>query len=571
MAESPDITSPYVTKIAYLIPLEYTLFLIISGCFIYFGVKFLSSYSKGLRYDKTVLIISFLSIATIYILAFSPELSPNGDNAEYLIMTKSLVEKGGVFHLYMRNEPPNTLGSIGLPVLLSPIYVIWGYDFIKMKILIMVLGLLIFPILFKIFRKFHGFYLSGLLTIICFSSPYMVSSARSIMTEVPYIFWSLLSILLILNYLEKETIDWKFIVLIWVVMLMTFATRPLGVSIFFALCGYLFIAKPWYKIFNPKRTKEIINSVPFKRILYLIGPILLIGVSWQIKQELRGVSQAGIFLDLISNSFVLNLDSAIRVIAPVLFSYETYRWVNFSTIDTLSPMSWIWTATLLLILFGLISGLIKKQFIAIYTVIVFILVIFASTTAAEMVIIRYLIVIMPFLAYYFLIGCFELFRHLSLLLKSTRIDRYGRVLTVLGFSVILLTNLLGNTSSIAISKMGYGPSNLDYRDVAEWCGRNLPEDAYILSVKPRLFYLYSNRKGARLTSIAEQYSEAYEKDKIKWFRDQKVTHIIIDAISHATRNNIVPIVENNPDLFQTLYVGELSRSSAVLKIKDLEN
>jgi hypothetical protein len=192
----------------------------------------------------------------------------------------------------------------------------------------------------------------------------------------------------------------------------------------------------------------------------------------------------------------------------------------------------------------------------------------ASRTAAEMVIIRYLIIIMPFVIYYFVIGCFELFKHLSTLLKMQRIERYGKVFSLFGMSIILFTNLLGNTSNIAISQIGYGPANLDYKDVAEWCGRNLPEDAYVMSIKPRLFYLYSNRKGVKITSIGEKYSKEFEAKKLELFKNQKVTHIIIDGISQATRNNIMPIVENNPDLFQTLYVGGISRSCAVVKIRD---
>ena len=63
--------------------------------------------------------------------------------------------------------------------------------------------------------------------------------------------------------------------------------------------------------------------------------------------------------------------------------------------------------------------------------------------------------------------------------------------------------------------MGNGPAYTDFVDVARWAKNNLPDTAYVVSIKPRLFYVLSEKRGTRLSNIEEKYSQEYEQEKLK--------------------------------------------------------
>ena len=540
---------------------------IVCSGFGYFAYHYLQLKKEILKRDYLILGGAFLSISIFYFLAFNKEILPNGDNAEYMILAKSLVERGGAYRLDTPNETPNSLASLGLPLLLSPIYAIWGFDFVKMKILIMALGIALFPLLFKMFRQYHTFSLSALLTITCFASPYLVSSAVPIMTEMPYMFWSILALFLMQKYARGDGIDRKYLVLSLFAVIMAYLTRAIGMSILIAFMVYLLLNIPWGKYLGEKNWKGLFRSLPFKKFAWVAAPILLFGIVWQLYQAITGISQIYLFFSAdLPNFFRANLISAIWVLPQMLFEDETYRWYNFVSGNTLSPINFTWIVLLLILLFGLFTSLLRKSLLAIYTFFVLVVVLQGSLTAAQMVIIRYTSVVYPFLIYFFFLGLLRLF---NLLLERSKHPNYrlvGRVLGTLALLQVLLTGFHGDRLNIETRILGRNPEYHDFLDVARWSKNNLPDDAYVLAIKPRIFYVLSGRKSGRLTSTGEIPTDDYILEKLEHFKKQGVTHIILDRMSSSTQRNIFPIVEEHPDLFRTLYLGTTASTSAVLKL-----
>jgi hypothetical protein len=88
-----------------------------------------------------------------------------------------------------------------------------------------------------------------------------------------------------------------------------------------------------------------------------------------------------------------------------------------------------------------------------------------------------------------------------------------------------------------------------------------------MSVKPRIVYLYSGLPGAMVRGERDIYSAVYEKAKLEEIKSKGITHVIVDAISKATMDNIHPIIQNNPDKFEKLPVPGLEDKCTVVRVR----
>ncbi len=565
-SQNPDFQNPLLASRKGLIAFQHAVFFWVACCFGYFGWRQVRN-GNSAQWDKIILWLAFAGIVAMYVGAFNEEVSPNGDNAEYLIITKSLVERGKVLRLENRAENPNSLASIGLPLLLSPIYKIWGFDFVKMKILVMAIGISIFWLLFLLFKIHHGFLLAAMLAIVGSTSPFLVGTATDLMTETPFVFWSTLALLFIAKYRLTEKFNWRLYFLVFATIIMTFFTRANGIGILAALLLYLMLYVPWNLALSKETFSQFVSSVPFRKLAYIAIPLFVGAVVWQLRQQSTGISQAAIFFNRnVSEHLEFNGTSAFRVLGLMLFSPETFRFQNFYAGADLPKLDFRYVCILLVMLLGFVRSLREKNIIGIYTVVIFLVIIFASLTPAEMVIMRYLSVLVPFLVYLLFLGLREVLGWLprrSRILQQIGLVELGSILLL---AQVMFTNFHGNSVNCTLAALGNGPAYQDFIDVAKWAGRNLTDDAFVVSVKPRLFYVFSGKKGARLSTLEEDYSKDFEEKKINGFQKMGVTHVVLDGMSGSTRENIFPILKNNPGMFQTLYIGAVSGTSSIDRI-----
>ncbi len=567
LSRNPDFENELIRSKAGLIPFQYFIFSLLACCFGYFSWRHLTGDREINRLDQILILMTFLSITGIYIGAFNREISPNGDNAEYMIIAKSLVERGSALRLETPSETPNSLASLGLPLMLTPIYAIWGLDTFKMKVMITLLGLAIFFLLYRLFENRQGFALATLLSAVAVTSPYMVGNSTDVMTETPYLFWSLVAMLIILRYQETRHFQWKYYFLVITTIVMTYLTRAVGIGALAALLLFLAWNVSWSKIFNRDQRREMFRSTDFKKLWVIMVPLVIGAIIWQIWQHSKGISQATLFFsNNITQHLELNCRSAFRVLGQMLFNPETFRFQNFYRSATLGELDFKFSLVLVLMLIGLIAGLRQRKLIAGYSLIVFCIIMLASLTPAEMVIMRYVSILLPFIIYFTFAGAGAVLQFISRKLRLPGGTAFASVGSLLVLAQILFTNMQGNSVNMTLSTVGNGPAYHDYIDVAKWAKNNLPDTAYVVAVKPRLFYLLSEKKSTRLSTIEESYSKEFEEAKLKLFKRLKITHVVLDGISGSTRENIFPIVKNRPEMFQTLYIGSTSGTSSISKI-----
>lgn len=560
----PDQVNPYFNQNSYFLSaLYYGAVLLGFISLVYFGRRIFRE-DEASKMDMPFFLIFFLSSVLLYLGSFHTKLAPNGDNAEYIINARSLVDYGGVYRLDTPSRTPNTLASLGLPLLLAPIYKIWGLHFLPMKLLVLLMSLANGVLLIIFFRQEYSLPRSVFLAMVSFSSPYLIANSNTIMTEGPYLFWSLLAIIFIRRYARNRRFAWKDYIPMIFFLFYAYLTRAVGVALFVA--AFLFLVLNHDSKDGPGSPGRW-DIKKWSKILWFTLPFLTGILYWQISRTGSSISPVQMFLDMdFTNLYTDNLTAFKNVVGQMFFSPSSFRWYKQSADFILPAFNPGWFLILCFILFAIFHDLYRRRLAAMYTLGLISVLILASQTPQERVFIRYLSVLIPFFIYHI----HSLIYHFELRLKSSAnigIARYSSVLTFILIGLIYIGHLSSNRYNVLTKGAVYNAYYDSFLKAARWCGENLPPDAYIMSVKPRIVYLYSDLPGRFLVGDRDVYSPAYEQEKLKEIKDYQVTHIIVDAISRATIENIHPIIQNNPDKFEKLPVPGLEDKCTVIRVR----
>jgi hypothetical protein len=169
-----------------------------------------------------------------------------GDSARYVLVArrlalgegKELIDPLGKARLYFYH--------ILTPLLIVPIIKVFGFNFLILRLFFVILSCLALILVYKLYKE-KGDYFSLFIMLLMAFSPLFLYYTSLILTEVPYIVFSLLSLITIVHKmrpsipLEKEDLLFFF----WV--LLAFLTRYIAISIIFAVVIYLVIKKRGYK------------------------------------------------------------------------------------------------------------------------------------------------------------------------------------------------------------------------------------------------------------------------------------------------------------------------------------
>lgn len=509
--------------------------------------------------ERVGIISVALSCLLVTALSFNPRLAPTGDNAEYVISAKSIVDHGSVKRLYVPDEPPNSLASLGLPLMLTPIYKIWGLDIVKMKVLIFILSLVAIPLLFLVFNEQEDTWLSLLLTLVGATSPYLISSSSSIMTEIPYWCFSLATLYAGIRYQRSQ----KFNVLLFLFLLflcfISYITRPVGISIVLAVVCMQLSRITW-----SEGWRKVVRGLPFRKLMYFSTVLFMAFVVWQFKQAQEGLSQTALFFSgSLIGRFFENAFALSNVLPQMILSSDTFHWFRNAPDFGLPPRSILWMVFSIVTFVGLGKGLLRKHLLAWYVACFILITLLASYTPQERVMTRYVSVILPFLIYYFVLGVGTILKPLLFTLNK---EEWYRLMYVISLGLVLTVNLSGNRHNMLVKSAVYNDYYDSFLRAAHWCGNNLDPDDYVMSVKPRIVYLYSGLKGVDLIGDRDVYSEEWAEAQLKEIRDRGITHIIVDVISKKTQETVFPLLQNHPEHFRRLDVPGLDEKCTVIEV-----
>ena len=553
-----ELTNPFIKAHAsWVISLQFVTYTVIYGVFGYFGFRLVTGKAEN-KTSTILMLVGFAAIILVNYLAFNKAFEDVDDNASYMIAAKSLVDKGAPYYPYMPEMKPDTEGALGLPIMLIPFYLIWGMNYVPMEILIFftLIGSVIMS--FLLFRKIAGTNFAVIITILFATHPYIVSFSSIIMTEIPYIFWSLLAIYLCLKFEEKPKINYWLLAGAVITIIMTYLTRAIGAGFVIAAMLYFLLKSNIIKNIR-KKIIPFYKDVAFKKFFLISALLAIVFIAYQVWiRAVGGASQAEALSKMnMFAQFQKNLGLVWDVFSQNIFCGKLARFsVNQ---EYLQPVNFLWATIFLVVMVGLVYSIIKKELIGLNFVFVLLLLLVGNVATQALTVSRYLIVFTPFMIYFLFLGIKVL---IGLVDKKGKIAQVGGTLV---FCLLLGNSFIGDAYNVQRSKQAtlYPSQYQAFLDAAVWAKDNLPKESIVASRKERIFYVFSNglRGYKHVTSneIGRMQDEGmtvdeFQKMKLEKMAANNTDYVIIDTFNAASVQLIYPIIEKNPDKFKLLKI-----------------
>lgn len=413
------------------------------------------------------------------------------DFAQYITQAKNIVEgipqsqTGYIYNETCRQLAPPAY-PIGFPLLLVPVYVLFGVDFIAFNYLLTFFLVLLGFVFFAFFSKRFSLRNSLLLTLILIYNPWMLNFKMEVMADIPFVFFLFLGWLLY----PKSNKTWQ-IILTGLVFGFAIAIKTVGTVALVALIteSYLLARKAVktenrkIKFFSAIRNPFIVSLVAVS--LHIILNIIIF--------RLPGDGLSGYIA-------ILNLPALPKVILEGIgfyfYAFQSF-FNNENGVVWVLPVA-IHALVFCALLFGIIKHFSKKPFIADDWLVLFyyiILLLFPAHTTGF----RYLLPVAPFLLVYAAEGVNTVQLNLSL----TR----SKLALILGI-VVLASYIYPSVEIISKqSEVLEGPMDKESSEALRYVLFNTPGNAVIAFCKPRVLPLFTghpaltNRPGQPIREI----------------------------------------------------------------------
>lgn len=472
------------------------------------------------------------------ILLFDANLSLTGDNAQFINLGRSLADGYGLSETIEGEPIPHTKYPFGFPLLLAITHILFPGNLIALKSLVLLLYAISIPLTYLLIRRFAPPPMALGVSALCLASPLLLDYSHQVMSEIPFLLFSLIALLLLHRAHKSDTLPTLAPAIIAIIA--AYYIRSAGLIligtgiIFFALhkkwkeagliaIGSVLLALP-YQIRNAS-----LGGTPYIEQLLSINPY-------------RPEEGMLTFTALIER-ILANLELYSQLVIPYIllpFSIDT---------DSFVGVGLFFSA---LILYALIVGLIKRHLLIVYLTCYLGLHILWPDMWSDT---RLLVPAIPILFYAILTSMDELLRLLARALKKTA-SRAGAVL----FFLFLLGSNILETNYLA-ERIGWLPPNWDtYFAAAEWIKDNTEPDVKIACRKPYLMNAIANRK-------ATGYAWKTPDEVIAEFEKKGIDIVVIDQIGYqSTPEFLVPAVQAHENRFKIIHVAR-NPNTYVLKFK----
>jgi len=495
---------------------------------------------KGINLsDRKIFLILLLVFLVLIILSYDPKLFTGGDNATYLILAKSLLQGSGYRDLFDPGTPPHTQYPPGFPLILIPGLLIFNNHFALVKFIIIGLSLGGFALFYLMLKRKGGnrnwlFPLSILAV-----SPIMLEYSHWILSEIPYLFFSLLAVYLFerLAVLKRNNII--FFILMAISVAFVYFVRTIGVSLVLACLVFLLYKRRW---------KELV-------ILAVIVGIFII--PWQIRNSKVAGQAGGYFQQFFAkNPYDPELGNITfpEYLSRVFTNFKLYAFfvvpqILFPVINSVLLLNVLGFACLVLLVIGFII-IIKRKTLGTWELY---LLFFTGITLSWPQVWsgdRFLIPMIPFLLYYIFIGLRYFCNWIKLKNLATVIVVLMIILALTDSAKKIPTNLSNLSAYLKGDKYaGYSTDWQRYFETLTWIEENTEKDAIVVSRKPQFTYLLGQRK-----SFLFQLSND-PKRVIDDFYQKKANYLLYDSFywTGTTRKYVGPVLQTYPDKFELVY------------------
>ena len=193
---------------------------------------------------KRGLLVAVLLFGLLSLVATDGDLKVQHDSGVYITLAKSLATGQGYRSIYLAGDPPHTRYPPVFPLLLAPLVGVAGYHFLAMKLLVTAIALLTLYLLYVFFSELANDVMGFLVVIFTATSHGLLFYAQSIMTEIPYLCFSLLALLWVHCQTQRQAWARTTMAVAAALISLTYLTRLIGLSLLVATLVYLACDSP---------------------------------------------------------------------------------------------------------------------------------------------------------------------------------------------------------------------------------------------------------------------------------------------------------------------------------------
>lgn len=464
-----------------------------------------------------------------------------GDNAGYYILGSSIASGQGYSNIHTKSAKKHTHFSPGYPIIIATTILLLSDDIETIK---KVNGLFLFLtaclLFFLIHHLSHNYHIAFITTFLMLLNFHILSYSVIMMSEIPFLFFSTLSLFLVLKTdfnlpILKNTRFWFLLLAI----IISYYIRPTGIALIAAVGLILALRKKW--------TYLIVEIISF---ILLVLPWVIrnktVGGSSYIQQliqinpyrpELGKLTLSDLFIRIWEN-FQRYLTREVPA--------GTFNFIPEKT-HTL-PISfdeWILGAFILaIVLLGIYR--LKEQSIILgsYILSTFgILLLWPQVWYGP----RFSIPLIPIILFLFIYGLTYIFTFKNYL--PFKINNH-----LLYSSLSICTIIFGIKSYSQpldylheAGKRPYSPNYENYFKIAEWVNLNTPDSTIISCRKEQLFYLFSQKKVFRFKNTIDM------EEQVAFLKDASTDYVVLEQLGYsATGRNLYPAIKRYPNKFKVI-------------------
>ncbi len=465
-----------------------------------------------------------------------------GDNASYYSLGQSISNGDGYVNYHDKKQTLHNHYPPGYPFFIGMISKFFSNDIVVVKkfnglFLFLSIGL-VFIIGYKLTRNIHIAFLAAFYSLFNYHFQFY---STVMMSELIFVFFTLLSILLLITIDFKKSVitNWKFLLLI-ILVTCSYYIRSSGLALVVAIMFFLLLKKKW-KYWITLVISFVGLVIPWSLRSNNIGGNSYVKLLF-LKNPYRPEEGGMELMDWMYRIFTNIQRYITREIPSGVFNF--IKDIKYQ--QDIEMEEWIiGIITLFFIVFGLVRLKRDKNFILIFLICTAgILVLWPDAWVG----VRFMIVIIPFFIMFIFQGISELLITLMDRVFNIKSSKVIPIAVTITFLFLISPYSGGAIKRLENqAKTPYSNNYINYFKIAKWAKKNLPDTTLICCRKPLLFSVYSEGFTSRYRFTADQ------EEMITSLVNNGVSHVVLDQLGYSsTYRYLSPAINKYPAKFKPI-------------------
>ena len=485
-----------------------------------------SPYLDLSRHESKPYFLPVLGLAGLLmgLLLFDANLSLTGDNAQFINLGRSLAGGHGLVETIEGEPNPHTKYPFGFPLFLAVVHILFPGDLVALKGLVILFYAASIPLVYLVVRRSASAAMAFGVSALCLVSPPLLDYSHQVMSEIPYLAFSLLALLLLQRAQESKSLS--ALALAAIAAMAAYYVRSAGIVLIGAGIVFFLLHKRW-------REAGLVAAGSF-----------LLALPWHLRNAVHGGSP---YIDLLlrinpyrPDEGHLTFEALVERIAVNLELYGLFIVPDILLPGLAGGNHFIGLACSGLVLYALVAGLAKRQLPAVYLACYLGLFILWPVVWTDT---RFLVPAIPILFFAMLTSSAELLQRAVrwIGVKSPQPGMALLFLVPFAANVLATRDLAGRIGELPAS---YG----NYFAAAEWIRDNTDTQAMVSCRKPYLMNAISHRKAAG-------YVWKGPDEVLADFDKKGIDIVVVDQLGfRSTPEFLVPAVNAHMNRFDIVHV-----------------